>query len=177
MHTNITLKVPHCFHTQDLEIIEDAITEMENIKLRQHGGEYLNYQIGTLLKAWSHLAGSARPDRPPVLKKSAALKKLRPPLKLTGTFAECSMKTLGVRYRGRGRIGYHSTKYFACWKTDLICRCKITCKRTGTALRYGSWDYSERNLLAEYRVRPCCDCMVLLIFLPLSFLTHSVILS
>lgn len=58
---------------------------MENIKLRDHGGEYLTYQITTLIKAWNHLAGSPRPERGPVLKKSAGLKRIRPPLKLTGT--------------------------------------------------------------------------------------------
>jgi hypothetical protein len=66
-------------------VIETSLTELETIKHRGLGGEYLNYQLTVLLKAWQHLAGCPRSERPMVPKKTQVLKKLRPPLKLTGT--------------------------------------------------------------------------------------------
>jgi hypothetical protein len=65
-------------------VIETSLTELETIKHRGLGGEYLNYQLTVLLKAWQHLAGCPRSERPMVPKKTQVLKKLRPPLKLTG---------------------------------------------------------------------------------------------
>lgn len=62
---------------------------MENVRRCEQGGEYLTYQMNTLLKAWSYLAGAARPVRPPVLKKSVALKRMRPPVKLAGAHMYC----------------------------------------------------------------------------------------
>jgi hypothetical protein len=67
-----------------LDVIESTITDLETIKHREQGGEYLAYQLMVLLKAWRHLAGSPRPERGSVPKKTQVLKKLRPPLKISG---------------------------------------------------------------------------------------------
>eukprot|EP01032_Pedospumella_encystans_P009083 gene9083-10725_t len=88
----------------DLDLIEAALTDLETIKHREFGGDYLTYQMNTLLKAWAVVAGSTRPVKEPLPRKAQSSKKLRPPLRVNGI-----------------------------------------------PLRYGSWDFSERALLAEYK--------------------------
>jgi hypothetical protein len=67
-----------------LDVIESTITDLETIRHREQGGDYLAYQLIVLKKAWMHLAGLPRPERPSVPKKTQILRKLRPPLKITG---------------------------------------------------------------------------------------------
>ena len=37
-------------YKQDLDLIEAALTDLETIKHREFGGDYLTYQMNTLLK-------------------------------------------------------------------------------------------------------------------------------
>lgn len=89
----------------DLHTIESELTNIENIKQRGMGGAHLQYQFDTLCKAWEVIAGSPRPIRPKIFKKTATFKRLKLPP-----------------------------------------RCE------GCSLRFASWDYAERQILAEYNL-------------------------
>lgn len=105
------------WYEQDLDVIETTITELETIRHRGHGGEYLTYQITTLLKAWHHLAGIPRPERPQVPKKTLVLKKLRPPLRISGKLMYMYFSILCVF---SDWLGLYVANEFVLWDTRRV---------------------------------------------------------
>jgi hypothetical protein len=76
----------HSLKPQDLEVIETAITQIENIKRAEQGGDYLQYTLGTLSRAWCWIVGSPRPERPPIANKRIVFKNQRLPKTFGGTW-------------------------------------------------------------------------------------------
>lgn len=170
-----TVTVPSSHHLgQDLDIIEAALTDLETIKHREFGGDYLVYQMTTLLKAWAHVAGMPRPAKEPPMRKAVSSRKLRPPMRVNGETPHhytlhwlyaciivlcimyciywCVVRWGVVECSSSGGVSALGRLYDNGEPNDSICSISPLCYFIGTALRYGSWDFSERALLAEYKV-------------------------
>lgn len=101
-------------------------------------------------QAWAHVAGSPRPEKEQIPRKAQSSKKLRPPLKIRGELCCHVWCDVGVC----ARISTFHVILFS----FLIQLFRVVLM-VGSALRYGSWDFSERALLAEYKVGVSHDCI------------------